>query len=657
MAGGDSRRVVMGFDRQGKFPNFDAAVSAEYFLTSNSGAYSSSTICGANSRRYHAILAAALEKPKGTYVLLSSLEEVLCIGGARFYLSTVEYPGALFPEGYKHIVSFEMDPLPTFTYEVEGVRLKKTVAVGPHESTAVVAFELLTKQTDVKLALRPLCAFRDKHRLTDANPYADMTAKKQGEWTAFKPYPDLPALRMGWEGEFQAEAYWHKRLLYRRDSERGHSGQEDLMSPGAFSAGLKPGKPVYFVATIEDMVGAGAAIMKAAEATALEWAKASAKFPTIAAKLAPGLKDFVVERGQDAGAVRGLPWYNEWARHAMMSVPGLLAIGRYVEAQAVLATWARRGRNGILPTYIDDYGSIGGPDIEGTLWFFEAVENYLAYTKNHEWVKGNVASFMHEALSTIASGQSTAPGRLREDGLVYTSGESRAFAPRGGDNFAFVEIQGLYFNALKVMEGIATHFRDEEGARLYHATAKAHQKAFNELMWDAKNHVAYDCLSEGGPDPTPRPMALLSLSLTHPVLIRRRWELLVDQVENALLTPLGLLALPPEYPAAKKIFPGDSYDQARRYGGIWPQFLGQFLVAHVKTFGKSARHKELFEKYVKPLEEHLSRAMLDHLPEFFDSTPPFIPRGAPADAAACNQIVWALTTKVEPHHYGGEGEA
>jgi predicted glycogen debranching enzyme len=364
------------------------------------------------------------------------------------------------------------------------------------------------------------------------------------------------------------------------------------------------------------------------------------------------MKNFVIHRGNSIGLLRGLPWHGEWSRHAMMALPGLLALERFTEAQGVLSTWAARAKNGLLPRYIDDHGLEGEGDVEGTLWFSQAVDTYLAYTKNHEWVKANVLGFMNESLGAIAGGKSAA-ARVGDDGMIYTSGQARALSPRDGYS-AFTEIQALYFNALRVMESISTHWRDDESARKWQLAAKAVQKAFNKNLWDTYNHVPVDSFAEGNVDRTPRPMCLWAVALSHPVLIRRRWELLVQEIESALLTPRGLLAVPQDFPGSRKFFPGDSYEVARSAGGIWPEFLGAFLVAYAKAFGKSALKNEKIEDYLKRMCDSLSGGMLHHVAEFFDSVEPFTPRGAPANAAAAGQLVWALTAKVDPRSYGGE---
>ncbi|MHC4715111.1 MAG: glycogen debranching enzyme N-terminal domain-containing protein, partial [Planctomycetota bacterium] len=633
------------------FAGFEPAVSVEYITTNGAGAWASSTICGANTRRYHALLGAPVENPAGTYVFLSALEEVLAVGGARFHLSSAEYPGTVFPAGYRYITGVSRNAAVEFVFQVAGVRLQKRIVLPAGEPAVVVTYELFSPRDNVTLEVRPLCAFRDRHGLARADPCAMVIASEEKPWVVLRPFAGLPPLRMHMGGEFLHDPTWYRNVRYRRDRERGHSFEEDLMSPGLFSTPLSAGKPVSLVGVVGEGAAEPAKYIYAANRRGWKWDRNFEPAEPLARKLAAGLGDFLTGDG-GKGVLRGLPWHSEWSRNALLALPGYLALGKTNIAEGILSGWAARAENGFLPRFIDDKGTPGPPDLEATLWLYEAVETYLSYSGNYEWLQANLLDFMKAALLSIMAG-GRAEGEPGGDGLLYCPGSERTFAPVEEQRVAFNEVQALYFNALKAMERICGHFRDEECGGRFHVAAKAVQRGFNKLMWDANSHMPVDAYSNDLRDLTPRPMCLLSVALSHSVLVRRRWELLLDMVEGALLTPLGL-RLAPADEGAKSHFPGDSFEEARRYGGIWPQFLGMYLVAHAKTFGRSRRWAADIERYLNPLLFEVDRGLIDHLPEFFDAAEPFTQRGAPADAATSGQLVWAFSAKVEPRHYGGE---
>lgn len=701
----------MNTGEMGPFATFEDATAAEYVVTSRSGAYSSSTICGANARRYHALLAAPIDKPRGFYVMLSSLEGVLGIGAARVFLSTAEYPGAVFPEGYRNIKSFTLAPVPTFVYDVRGIRLRKRIYMAPRERTVVVQYELLTRQGDITLDLRPLFAARPRHSLVEANVAASLSVDEGPGGVSYRPYEALPPVRMAFEGQFVKNPQWHRHAIYRFDREGGGPAREDLVSPGFARVALEHGRPAHFLASLEEAPADAATVVAEATEYAADWMRPARRASRLARTLAFAMKDFLIDRdGREAGVVKGLPWDHEWARAAFMALAGLVALGKFAEAEKVLSAWAGRARSGVLPAYVNDAGELGPPDMEGTLWFFEAVEQLLSRTRNYDWVRATVRPFMRDCLDAVERGVEGVC-RIGGDGLLYTSASGRIVAPRQGE-FALVETQALYFNALKVMEDIATHFRDSAAIRRCDAAAKAIQRAYNSHMWNSDLHLPLDLVAPapapaspvppvppaapetavmagggqeseaegtpargrqaaggqergdtrgerqaaayearpGGPgrpgqDMTLRPMCLYSVALSHPILVRRRWEILVDQVETALMTPRGLLAAPADTPGVKVFFRDESAAEARGRGGIWPVFLGAFLAAHTRTFGSSPRRSRRVARYLAPLEAAMARGLMNHTPEFFDAVEPFTPRGAPADAAATGQLIWALQVK------------
>src|ERR1044072_2339752 len=150
--------------------DLNVALTREWLEPNGIGGFSSSTILGLNTRRYHGLLTAAMKPPVGRFVLLSKLEETLLIDGRRYELSSNQYPGVIHPQGFNYQTGFRLDPFPRFSYEVEGVRLSKSVFMVQGENTTVVQYELEnTDHTDIKLLIRPLIAFRDYHSTTHEN--------------------------------------------------------------------------------------------------------------------------------------------------------------------------------------------------------------------------------------------------------------------------------------------------------------------------------------------------------------------------------------------------------------------------------------------------------------------------------------------------------
>jgi predicted glycogen debranching enzyme len=217
----------------------EIALTREWLETNGIGGFSSSTIYGLNTRRYHGLLTAATQPPVGRLVLLSKFEEALTIDGRRYELSANQYPDVIHPQGYKYQTGFRLDPFPIFTYEVEGVRIEKSVFMVHGENTTVIQYELLTNREHLKLEIRPLLAFRDYHSTTHENGALNSQVEVAPGEASFRPYRDLPALHLAHDpAEIDTNGFWYRNFQYKIEQERGLDFAEDLFSPCAFTFDL-----------------------------------------------------------------------------------------------------------------------------------------------------------------------------------------------------------------------------------------------------------------------------------------------------------------------------------------------------------------------------------------------------------------------------------
>ena len=222
--------------------DLNTALSREWLETNGIGGFSSSTVIGLNTRRYHGLLTAAIKPPVGRLVLLSKLEETLIIEGRRYELSANQYPGVIHPQGYKYQIGFRLDPFPIFTYDVEGVRLEKSVFMVHGENTTVVQYELLdtSSRANAKLELRPLIAFRDYHSTTHENEALNRQVEIEERLLTVKPYSDLPPLYLAHSArEIDTNGFWYRNFQYAVEQERGLDFVEDLFSPCALTFDLQ----------------------------------------------------------------------------------------------------------------------------------------------------------------------------------------------------------------------------------------------------------------------------------------------------------------------------------------------------------------------------------------------------------------------------------
>src|SRR5215472_7803615 len=374
--------------------NLDTAVSREWLETNGLGGFASSTVIGLNARRYHGLLTAATKPPVGRLVLLSKLEEALVIDERRYELSANQYPGVVHPQGYNYQAAFRLDPFPVVSYEVDGVKLEKTVFMVQGENTTVVQYHLSTPEAganDIKLELRPLIAFRDYHSTTHENSALNPNIETEPGLVTFRPYSDLPSLHLAHDSaDIDKAGFWYRSFQYAIERARGLDFSEDLFSPCAFTFNLIRKPMVSIIASTERRDVNQAETYRRNETN--RRVLADRKADQLVNLLSAAAEQFIVGRERGQTVIAGYHWFADWGRDTMIALPGLtLATGRADVAKGVLREFAKHVDQGMLPNRFPDAGETPEYNtVDATLWFFEAVRSLLEYTDDYEFVRANL---------------------------------------------------------------------------------------------------------------------------------------------------------------------------------------------------------------------------------------------------------------------------
>ncbi len=628
------------------------AVSREWLETNGLGGWASSTLAGAHTRRYHGLLVVATRPPVGRMVMLSKLDESLVFEGGSVELSCNLYPGAVHPQGYHHLKGFSLDPFPTFTYEAEGWVLSKTLAMVHGEHTLVLRYELLRAPGPVQLELRPFFAGRDYHSLTRANPHIQPQAHFEGEVLRFQPYegqPEIHLLVPG--GHFAAVPDWYYNHLYPREAERGLDYSEDLFTCGILRCPLEVGKPLTLIASTADPRGRdGRALI---EAEARRRAGLSSAADPLIRQLSVAADQFLVRRGDARHTlVAGYHWFTDWGRDTMISLPGIcLVTGRHTEARSILQAFAEHLSQGMIPNRFPDAGE--EPEyntVDATLWFFVAVYKYLQYTDDRDFVGQQLWPALQEVIDWHCRGTRyqicvDQDGLLSagEPGVQLTWMDAKVgdwvVTPRQGKA---VEINALWYNALRIMEELAGLF-DPGRAPIYGALAGQVVTRFGEMFWNEEQGYLYDVVDSDSCDPSLRPNQLFALSLPFPLREGERARLVLAAVERHLLTPCGLRSLAPGEPGYRPRCEGPPWERDGAYhqGTVWAWLLGPFITALVRLHGEEGRVQA--RTLIEDFQTHLGEAGVGTLSEIFDAEPPFVPRGCIAQA-------WSVAELLRAYH-------
>jgi predicted glycogen debranching enzyme len=638
--------------------HLEAALLREWLETNGLGGFASSTIIGLNTRRYHGLLIAATKPPGGRFVLLSKMEETFLIGGQAFDLSANRYAGAVHPHGFRYLKKFCLNPFPVFTYEIEGIEIEKSVFMIHNENTTVIQYEV-TKDNHpespqkLRLEVRPLIAFRDYHSTTHENSALNSNVEERAGLATITPYQGLPRLHMAHNAlEVRKTGHWYRNFEYDVERERGLDLSEDLFNPFALRFDLRLRVHASLIASTEPREVSQVGEYRQNEISRRQELAASSRInDPFVESLTASADQYIVSRGDQKTIIAGYHWFSDWGRDTMIALPGLtLVTGKPEIARSTLRSFAQHVDQGTLPNHFPDKGETPEYNtVDAALWFFEAARSYLAYTGDVEFLRSELYPVFADIISWHVRG--TRHGIQVEPSGLLTSGETGVqltwmdakvgdwvVTPRRGKP---VEIQALWYNALRIMEELAHKFGDEAGRKRYGNMAAVASWAFNRLFWNEKASCLYDVINGDLPDPSIRPNQIFAASLPYSMLSAERGKAVVEKVHDNLLTQYGLRSLAPNSSQYRGHYTGgpSERDAAYHQGTVWPWLIGPFITAYIRVNGESDAARNQAEKWLASLQQHLSSAGLGHISEIFEGDFPHRPCGCIAQAWSVGEIL------------------
>lgn len=656
--------------------DFEAAVRREWLVTNGSGGFAAGTVAGVNTRRYHGLLLAALQPPLGRTMVLARLDEQVTLEGQVYALTTNEWAGGIItPPGYTFLESFDLEgTIPVFTYALADALLEKRIWMAHGANTTYVTYHLLRGRRPIRLSLLPIGGWRDYHsHHAGIGERPAVQVVDHGVRVTFGAGASPYWLRVD-RGEFHLEPTWYWHFYHRLEAYRGLDTNEDLFSPGRFSAELEAGDRLTFVVTLhQDATLDGAAAYQAERARQAELLERAdlEEQPAWVEQLVLAADQFIVERpvagvngGSGQSVIAGYPWFGDWGRDTMISLPGLtLSTGRPEVAATILRTFARYVDQGMLPNRFPDAQDASSPDggeqpeyntVDATLWYFNAIYLFDRYVSERaqatdQDLVADLYPTLVEIIEWHVRGTRYGIKVDERDGLL-SAGEPGVqltwmdakvddwvVTPRQGKP---VEINALWYNALRVMATFAGRLNQPDDASRWTAMAARVATSFRARFWYAAGGYLYDVVDGlDGDDPALRPNQLLAVSLPHGPLSPDRARSVVNACAAALLTSYGLRSLAPGDPAYVGEYGGDRRrrDGAYHQGTVWGWLIGPFVEAHYKVYGDA----ETARSFLRPFAHHLTDHGLGTISEIFDGHPPHTPRGCIAQAWSVAEVLRA----------------
>lgn len=630
----------------------------EWLLTNGIGGFAASTITGGNTRRYHGLLIAALKPPVQRHLILSQIHEAIETGGKTYHLHAFS-TGDYIMKGFHHLQSFEIDPLPVFTYSIGDLIIEKTITMVYGENTVAVMYRIKSGSQGLTLRLTPLVNFRDYHSNSDKQ-HMWFEQKSSVDSTLIRPHGmelDISLICSG-SSYIPMENCWFEKMYYSVEAERGLYANEDHYIPGCFDIAVEAGteRCVTFIGTVEkkrDYAG-GQALINAEESRIKAIIERAGYNDEFADALVRAADHFIVYR-QSTGAktiLAGYPWFTDWGRDAMISLCGLtLCTGRYDDAAQILCTFSQYIKHGLVPNmFPDEGGEPGYNTVDVALWYFEAISHYIKYTGDFELVYKRLYSTMLQIYDAFRYGTLNNI-HMDKDSLIIAGNkdtqltwmdakmDGEVFTPRHGKA---VEINALWYNALRVLELLSGKF--DRDSRIFGELAESVKKSFLKVFWNEEGKYLYDVINDDAIDESVRPNQIIAVSLTYPVIAGVEARCVVERVWKELYTAYGLRSLSPCSPQYRGQCTGDRHarDSSYHQGTAWAWLSGHFITAVARTIGKEAGRHELASSLSKPFKDHMFNACLGNISEIFDGDEPLTPRGCFAQAWSVAEVLRAL---------------
>jgi predicted glycogen debranching enzyme len=626
----------------------------EWLVANGLGGYASGTVSGEPTRRYHGLLIAALPSPLGRFVMLNHIVE-------RFDGVTPKLAG------------FALEwQLPVWRFAIPGAVVEKRVVVAHRQNIVHLLYRVIEGDRPVAVELEPLLHFRPLEAAIELGAAARYVVSAVEDRVEISGGPDLPPLRLRMSGGATRLTLTGGRRVeidYPMEAERGYESQGALWSPGAFAGEAAPGREVALIAGTDSWTAIDA--LGSAEARAWE----DERRRRLVAQAAPALRDGIaaelvlaadafvfspvgrladIARAHALGdevrsIIAGYHWFTDWGRDTMISLEGLtIATGRAIEAGWILRTYAHYVRDGLIPNMFPEGRNSGlYHTADATLWFFHALDRYLAATGERATLQ-QILPVLRDIVAHHLSGTKFGIGVDPADLLLRQGAEGYQLTwmdakvddwvvtPRRGKA---VEINALWFNALSLMASWLTEAGDDAAAREMKHLAARVRSAFNRRFWCEEKGYLYDVVDgEHGDDAACRPNQVLAVSLPNAVLEPTRWEAVVETVRHELLTPVGLRSLAPGHPDFKAKYFGNlrARDAAYHQGTVWAWLIGPFIDAWLKLHPED---REGARRFLGGFAPHLGTAGIGTISEVFDAEAPFTPRGCIAQAWSVAEVI------------------
>ncbi len=665
---------------QKDWTTFKEGIKREWAVTNGIGGYAGSSMIGAHSRTHQGYLIASLHAPIERYLVFSKINETATVGTRTLSFETSQHRASgktVYTEGQKFLTSFSYDGSVHYTYETDNFSFEKHITLKRNANVCAVSYELTAGDSDCTFTLTPLFNYREHSESSTPDTLRFETfTEDRTFYLVPEKNKDIAIRFQTSEGTFsERETVYDIDMQLQIEVDLETDGLDCHYCPVDLSIAVPANttKKVSILCSIGD-VNERPAPVSATEAFSIleENARCHAELfekagyrDSFANQLVLASDQFLTYRESTKmmTVLAGLPWFTDWGRDTMIAFTGLtLCTKRFKEAEEILLTFARYIRHGIVPNmFPDDNMPPLYNTVDASLWYFYAVYQYLHYNPAAEaeaFVKEQIFPHLKEIISAYEKGTDFSI-YMEDDGLIHAgSGLDQItwMDVRVGDWVATprhgkpVEINALWYNALRIMESLCEKF--DEDASAYRTRANQVKESFNAKFWDSANQCLFDVVDGDEPDDHIRPNQIYAVSLPFSLLPEEQEKAVVALVEKELFVGCGLRSLAPDHPDYHGIYCGAlaKRDAAYHQGTAWGFLLGGFFSAYMKVNHHSSSAAENAVRMLEPVRKHLTDSgCIGSISEIFDGDAPHNPRGCYAQAWSVGEVLRCYCEDILPY--------
>ena len=665
---------------QKDWTTFKEGIKREWAVTNGIGGYAGSSMIGAHSRTHQGYLIASLHAPIERYLVFSKINETATVGTSTVSFETSQHCASgktVYTEGQKFLTSFIYDGSVHYTYETDNFSFEKHITLKRNANVCAVSYELTAGDSDCTFTLTPLFNYREHSESSTPDTLRfDTFTEDRTFYLVPEKNKDIAIRFQTSEGTFsERETVYDIDMQLQIEVDLETDGLDCHYCPVDLSIAVPANttKKVSILCSIGD-VNERPAPVSGTEAFSIleENARCHAELfekagyhDSFANQLVLASDQFLTYRESTKmmTVLAGLPWFTDWGRDTMIAFTGLtLCTKRFKEAEEILLTFARYIRHGIVPNmFPDDNMPPLYNTVDASLWYFYAVYQYLHYNPAAEaeaFVKEQIFPHLKEIISAYEKGTDFSI-YMEDDGLIHAgSGLDQItwMDVRVGDWVATprhgkpVEINALWYNALRIMESLYEKF--DEDASAYRTRANQVKESFNAKFWDSSNQCLFDVVDGDEPDDHIRPNQIYAVSLPFSLLPEEQEKAVVALVEKELFVGCGLRSLAPDHPDYHGIYCGAlaKRDAAYHQGTAWGFLLGGFFSAYMKVNHHSSSAAENAVHMLEPVRKHLSDSgCIGSISEIFDGDTPHNPRGCYAQAWSVGEVLRCYCEDILPY--------